>query len=75
MLDATKLSRKRIAKGWTQAELGIKTGISRGRIEDYEAGRLVSPTLYTLLRLCEALNCKVDDIIDYEIYKGKENRP
>lgn len=46
----------------TQAELAQRTGISRGEISHLERGRR-QPLVTTLRALCEALECRPEDLI------------
>ena len=51
----------RVAKGWTQAELATKTGMTQAYISDMERGiGRTGPTVVTLRRLMTALG---DDLI------------
>lgn len=62
----SKLQDQRIKKGITQQELSNKTDISKRTIEAYE-GRyhnLSGAKLKTLLKFCEALNCRLEDIVE-----------
>ena len=55
----------REATGMTRTELSEKTGINARLIEAYEQGRkdINKAKLITLLRLCNALGCRLDDIL------------
>lgn len=56
--------------GYTQLELAEKAGVNVGVLRHYEQGvkDLNHAHLITLLKLCEALNCKLYDIIEDEEY-------
>lgn len=62
----TKLQEVRKASGLSQAKLAEKTGLSLRTITSLEQGvRSVNKAeLLTLLKLCEALECRLTDILD-----------
>lgn len=55
----------RKAKGMTQKELGAKCDISESMVSNLESGKK-SPSFETLLKLAEALDCSVADILGEE---------
>lgn len=57
------LAREKLAMSYK--ELTEKTGISNGTIKRYEAGN-VSPPVDELIRLCEALNISINNLVDNE---------
>lgn len=57
------LKERRKAAGLTQAELAEKSGVSRGTIAAIESESVeTATTTETLLKLADALGCKVADI-------------
>jgi transcriptional regulator with XRE-family HTH domain len=60
---AQRLQTLRTRRGWTQAELAAKAGISRGYLARLETARQ-DPTLTTLERLARALRVKVTRLLD-----------
>lgn len=56
-IDEWRFKRDRM----TQAELAEKSGITVGLISAYENGRRM-PNAYTLWKLSDALDCKVDQL-------------
>lgn len=48
----------------TQIELSEISGLSKASISDYVNGRKV-PNIKSVLKLAYALNCGVDDLIDF----------
>ncbi len=56
------LRRLRKARGWTQAELSVRSGVNRVMIAKYETGR-GNPTSKTLIKLSEALGVSTDRIL------------
>lgn len=67
-LTISKLQNQRVQKGLSQSELAKAANISIQSLRYYEQG--VSPLegarLKTLIKICKALNCKIDDIIENE---------
>ena len=47
-------------------ELAKRTGIQYQIIDNYYKNRVVRYDSFVLDRICTALNCKVDDIIEYK---------
>lgn len=77
---ATKLQQMRLSKNLTQSELAQKTGLNLRTLQYYEQGNkpIESARLDKLLKLCIALKCEINDIIDnpesdylYEEYKKR----
>lgn len=63
-----RLKKAREARGLSQHQLADKTGISFRVLQNYEQGvrDLNGAKLLTLLKLCNALECKLADIITDE---------
>ncbi len=61
-----KLQALRKARGLSQSQLAERTGISLRMIQHYEQGKndLNSARLSTILKLCAALECKMNDILN-----------
>lgn len=57
-----KIKEHREKEGITQEELSKKSGVSRAIISGLESGTIVTTTTKTLIRIADALNCKVSDI-------------
>jgi len=57
-----KLKEIREKKGITQEELAARSGVSRTTISDLENEKIESTTNGTMLKIAEALNCKINDI-------------
>ena len=57
-----ELRRAREQAGMTQERLSLESGVSRQYISDLEHDKK-SPTVETLLRLCEAMGTSAADII------------
>ena len=48
----------------TQSQLALKVGVSTGYISHLETGKRVNPSLPVMLRLAEALNVTINDLLD-----------
>lgn len=48
----------------TQSQLALIVGVSTGYISHLETGKRVNPSLPVMLRLAEALNVTVNDLLD-----------
>ena len=60
---AKRVKECRKQKGWTQQKLAEKTGLSFNTITKIEQGIGDSPTLKTLLKLSEALEVGLDELV------------
>jgi transcriptional regulator with XRE-family HTH domain len=61
----------REARGWTQSELAKRAGVVQARISDWERSRYRQPDISSLLKLANALEVTLDDLVagidtDYE---------
>jgi transcriptional regulator with XRE-family HTH domain len=56
----------------TQTELSSKAGLSQNQVNYIETGKR-SPTLYTVLKLCNALHIKPAILFDIDDEKRQEN--
>src|SRR5262245_54184697 len=61
MSSTTAVAQQRIARGWSQAELANRCGVSRTEISGIETGRLV-PSVTVALRLAAVLGESVDSL-------------
>jgi putative molybdopterin biosynthesis protein len=55
------VTRRRIACGWSQAELALRAGIPRTTVSAIEGERL-TPSVTTAIALAHALNCTVEEL-------------
>lgn len=62
ILLSTKLGERR----WTQADLARATGIRPNTINDLYHGLADRVSLEQLDLICEALNCRLDELVDWE---------
>ena len=58
-----EITDRRIKQGITQTEVSVKTGLSREVISDFEY-KLKTPQLSTLLKIADALDCKISIDVD-----------
>lgn len=65
----TRLGCVRKKRGMTQLELSRRSEVSQQTISAIENGEVRNPGILTMLRLAEALECTVDEII------GQEDQP
>lgn len=65
-LSIEKMQEIRKSKGYTYAELAKITEIPASTISKIFAGVQDNPTLTSLKKIAEALECGVDDFIEYE---------
>jgi len=64
------LKNLRIARGFSQKELGRITGIDGGyisKLENIESGVLENPSYKIICRLAEGLNCNISELIGEKI--------
>ena len=66
MAYKSSLKFMRESKGMTQAELAKKAGVNLRMVQNYEQGfkDINKATVLTVLRLAEALDCDVYDILN-----------
>jgi transcriptional regulator with XRE-family HTH domain len=50
----SRIKKERENKGWSQVDLSLRSGLSQNHVFAIESGARI-PTLYTLLKLCNAL--------------------
>ncbi|NER34128.1 MAG: helix-turn-helix transcriptional regulator [Oscillatoria sp. SIO1A7] len=51
--------------GLTQRELSILVGVTENTIQNWERGRSIVEQILRLIRLCNVLDCKLEDLIIY----------
>lgn len=61
----THLRKLRTARGWTQAELAERLGVSRNSVNAIETGRY-EPSLTLALRIARLFRLPVEDIFELE---------
>lgn len=58
-----RIAETRAGRGWSQAELARRTGLSRAEVSAIETGRVV-PSVAAALALARAFACRVEDLFD-----------
>ncbi len=61
----TRLSKILYDKGWTEMDLSRKTGLAQSYINRVKNAR-ITPTVRTALRICNALDVRVEEAFIYE---------
>ncbi|OUL18876.1 helix-turn-helix transcriptional regulator [Nostoc sp. 106C] len=51
--------------GLTQLELSRLVGVTESTIQNWESGRTGTDHIERIIRFCKALNCQVEDLIEY----------
>lgn len=51
--------------GLTQLELSRLVGVTESTIQNWESGRSGCDHIERIVKFCQALNCKVEDLIEY----------
>ncbi len=51
--------------GLTQLELSRLVGVTESTIQNWESGRTGTDHIERVIRFCKALNCQVEDLIEY----------
>ena len=62
----TKVKELREELGLTQGQLSIKSGVSKSYISEIESGKY-DPTVSIVCKLCKALKCTPNDLIDCQL--------
>ena len=58
-----RITTLRAERGWTQADLAIRAGVSRQTINAIETGKF-DPSLPVALRLARLFTLKIEDVFD-----------
>lgn len=59
----SKIGDLRTQEGLTQRELAIAVGVTETTIANWEKGRSGLDWIVKLLKLCQALNCSLEDLV------------
>ncbi|AFY30911.1 helix-turn-helix transcriptional regulator [Calothrix sp. PCC 7507] len=51
--------------GLTQLELSRIVGVTESTIQNWESGRTGTDHIERIIRFCKALNCQVEDLVEY----------
>lgn len=60
----SKIPDLREAKGLTQLDLALEVGVTETTIANWEKGRSGLPMILQLIKLCRALNCHLEDLVE-----------
>lgn len=66
MSCVSKIGDLREASGLTQRELALKVGVTETTIANWERGRSGLDWIERLIKLCKALDCSLEDLVNYE---------
>lgn len=61
----SKIAELRQKSGLTQRELAMMVGVTETTIRNYEKGRSILEWIERIIRLCKALDCQPEDLINY----------
>lgn len=66
----SKLKSKRMKAGLSQSQLAEKANLNVRTLQHYEQGSKIfdNARIDTILRVCLALNCKMEDVIENQEY-------
>ena len=63
LIITENLKREIEQSGMKKSEIAAAIGVSKATVSQYLSGR-AQPTLATLSKLCEAIDCSADDILN-----------
>lgn len=63
-MDGQKLRELRKSSGKTLRQISYESGVTENTILSIESGQQQNSRLQTLLAICNAIGCSLDDIID-----------
>jgi transcriptional regulator with XRE-family HTH domain len=59
--------------GLTQLELSRIVGVTESTIQNWESGRTGTEQIERIIKFCKALNCQVEDLIEYVSHSPQES--
>lgn len=65
MKAVSRIADLREKTGLTQAQLAVFTGVTTNTIQNWESGKSGVDQIEKFLKLCEVLNCELQDLIEY----------
>lgn len=71
----SKIALLRDQAGLTQRELALMVGVTETTIANWERGRSGLDWIDRLIKLCQALDCQLEDLIDYEATAEEQQEP
>ncbi|NJL10935.1 MAG: helix-turn-helix transcriptional regulator [Calothrix sp. SM1_7_51] len=60
-----KIASLREKAGLTQLELSRRVGVTESTIQNWESGRTGTDHIERVIKFCQALNCTVEELIEY----------
>lgn len=60
----SKISTLRESKNLTQLDLALDVGVTETTIANWEKGRSGLPIIIQLIKLCKALECQLEDLVE-----------
>jgi len=69
----SKIAELRNKSGLTQLQLATLAGVTPNTIQNWEVGKSGIEQIQKYIRLCRALNCNLEDLIDYVSNDNKED--
>ncbi|PSB04763.1 helix-turn-helix transcriptional regulator [Merismopedia glauca] len=73
-----RIAQLREKVGLTQLELSRIVGVTETTVQNWESGRSGVDQIERIIRFCKALNCQVEDLIEYvpqEHFAPRTNQP
>jgi transcriptional regulator with XRE-family HTH domain len=73
-----RIAQLREKVGLTQLELSRIVGVTETTVQNWESGRSGVDQIERIIRFCKALNCQVEDLIEFvpqESFAAKTNQP
>jgi transcriptional regulator with XRE-family HTH domain len=75
MKPVSKIAELREKTGLTQRELALMVGVTETTIANWERGRSGLDWIERLIKLCDALNCDLGDLIGYDEADNSQTEP
>jgi transcriptional regulator with XRE-family HTH domain len=69
-----RIAQLRDKVGLTQLELSRIVGVTETTVQNWESGRSGVDQIERIIRFCKALNCQVEDLIEYASQETVESR-
>jgi len=66
------IKNRRLTLGLHQHDIHIKTGITQQKISNLELGNNPNPSVNTLQRIADALNCDLVDLLSLKTESGSD---
>lgn len=73
-IPKSNIAELRKKAGLTQLELSRRAGVTENTVQNWERGRLGLVQVERVVGFCKALNCKVEDLIEYVLVEDTAER-